>query len=162
MLHHVDMLWIIETNEELKYDMDKHNSDWMTGVPWYNTSTCKKIDGNVFEGFIRDARTDRYNIMCSIDVHEKINPLEHDDGSSGGGYPLSPNSTTYALYSLIVTIYFIGCWLKVLEHNFLERCYMYIFVMKSWFRKPQFNFLNHLVQGKNTNHYYMILEVVGI
>ena len=26
MLHHVGMLWIIETHEELKYDMDKHNS----------------------------------------------------------------------------------------------------------------------------------------
>ena len=26
MLHHVDMLWIIETHEQLKYYMDKHNS----------------------------------------------------------------------------------------------------------------------------------------
>ena len=25
MLHHVVMLWIIETNEQLKYDMDRHN-----------------------------------------------------------------------------------------------------------------------------------------
>ena len=25
MLHHVGMLWIIETHEQLKYDMDKHN-----------------------------------------------------------------------------------------------------------------------------------------
>ena len=42
MLHHVDTLWIIETHEQLKYDMDKHNSDWMTGGPWYNTYICKK------------------------------------------------------------------------------------------------------------------------
>ena len=26
MLHHVGMLWIIVTDEQLKYDMDKHNS----------------------------------------------------------------------------------------------------------------------------------------
>ena len=26
MLHHVGMLWIIETHEQLQYDMDKHNS----------------------------------------------------------------------------------------------------------------------------------------
>ena len=26
ILHHVGMLWIIETNEQLQYDMDKHNS----------------------------------------------------------------------------------------------------------------------------------------
>ena len=25
MLHHVSMLWIIETHEQLQYDMDKHN-----------------------------------------------------------------------------------------------------------------------------------------
>ena len=25
MLHHVGMLWIIETHEYLQYDMDKHN-----------------------------------------------------------------------------------------------------------------------------------------
>ena len=52
--------------------MDKHNSDWVTGGPWYNTSICKKLHGNVFEGFIINARTDRYNIMCAIDAHEKI------------------------------------------------------------------------------------------
>ena len=41
-LHHVGMLWIIDINIHLEYDMDKHNSDWMTGGPWYNTSICKK------------------------------------------------------------------------------------------------------------------------
>ena len=32
MLHHVGMLWIIENHEELKYDMDIQNSDWLAGV----------------------------------------------------------------------------------------------------------------------------------
>ena len=54
--------------------MDKYNSDRMTGVPWYNTYICKILHGNVFEGFISNARTDRYNIMCAIDEHEKLNP----------------------------------------------------------------------------------------
>ena len=35
MLHYVDMLQIIETHEQLQYDMDKHNSEWMTGGPWH-------------------------------------------------------------------------------------------------------------------------------
>ena len=43
----------------------------MTGGPWY---ICKKIDGNFFEGFIRNARIERYDIMCFIDVHARINP----------------------------------------------------------------------------------------
>ena len=87
VLQYVGMSWIIETHEQLKYDLDKHNSDWMTGGTWYNTYICKKLHGNVFEEFIRNARTDRYNIMCSIDAHEKNNPSEHDDESIGGlGY----------------------------------------------------------------------------
>ena len=59
MLHHVGMLWIIENHEQLKYDMDIHNSDWMTRGPWYNTSICNKLHGKLFERFIINIRTDR-------------------------------------------------------------------------------------------------------
>ena len=45
ILHHVGMLWKIETHEQLKYDMEKHNSELMTGGPWYNTSICKELHG---------------------------------------------------------------------------------------------------------------------
>ena len=48
--------------------MDIQNSYWMTGGPWYNTSICKKLHGKFFEGIIKNARTDRYHIMCSIDA----------------------------------------------------------------------------------------------
>ena len=41
VLHHVCMLWIIETKQHLEYDMYKHNSYCVTGGPWYNTSICK-------------------------------------------------------------------------------------------------------------------------
>ena len=40
-LHHVGMSWIIETHEQLKYDMDIHHPDWIIGGPWYNTYICK-------------------------------------------------------------------------------------------------------------------------
>ena len=42
LLHHVGMSWIFEAYEQLKYDMDKNNPNWMTGGPWYNTYICKK------------------------------------------------------------------------------------------------------------------------
>ena len=71
MLHHVDMIWIIENHEDLKYDMESENSDWMTGGPWYSTSICKELHGKLFEGFIINAITDRYSIICSIDEYEK-------------------------------------------------------------------------------------------
>ena len=105
----------------------------MAGGTWYNIFICKKLHGNVFEGFIRNTRNDRYNIMCVIDAHENINPSEHDDGSSGGGYPLPSNSTIEALVLLGATIDFIGFWLKSLEQNLLERCHMYFLNMKILF-----------------------------
>ena len=121
-LHHVGMLWTIENHEQLKYDMDIQNSDWMKSGPWYNTYICKKLHGKLFEVFISNARTYRYHIMCSIDAYKKENQSSSCyDGSSGGGCPLPSNSTTEALESLGKTIYFIGCCLKALEHNFLER-----------------------------------------
>ena len=43
----------------------------MTGGTWYNTSICKKLRGNVLQEFITNVITGRYNIMCSIDAHEK-------------------------------------------------------------------------------------------
>ena len=134
----------------------------MSGGPWYNISISKKLHGNVFEGFIRNVGTEIYHIMCYIDAHEKIDPPEHDDGISGGGYSLPSSSIIEALFLLGATIYFIGCRLKTLEHNFLERYHMYVFTMEKLFQKTQLNFLNNPVQKKNANRYYMLLEVVGI
>ena len=78
--------------------MDKYNSEWMTCGPWYNTSIFKKLNGKLFEGFIRNARTDRYNIMCPIDAHEKEHPSYCDDGRISGGCTLPSNSTTEAFF----------------------------------------------------------------
>ena len=66
----------------------------MTGGTRYKKLNCKKLNGNVFEGIIINARTDRYNITCSIDSHKKYIPSSFDDGSSGRGCPLPSNSTT--------------------------------------------------------------------
>ena len=112
MLHHVGMLWIIENHEQLQYDMDIQNSDWMTGGTWYNTSICKKLHGKLFEVFIIKARTDRYHIMCSIDAHEKEYQSSSCDGISNRGFLLPKYSTAESLESLGTTIDSIGCWLN--------------------------------------------------
>ena len=87
----------------------------MTGGPWYKKYICKKVHGKLFEAFIINARTDRYNIMCYIYVYEKEHQSSScDDVISGGGFPLPTTSTKEDLESLGATIYFIGCWLKAL------------------------------------------------
>ena len=69
-----------------------------------------KRNGTVFEEFIRNARTDRYNLICSIDSHQKQQPSYIDDVSNGGGNVSPSNSITEALVSLCATIDFIYFW----------------------------------------------------
>ena len=54
--------------------MDKHNPNLMTGGPCYNTYICKNYMEEGLKNLIKNERTDRYNIMCSIDAHEKEHP----------------------------------------------------------------------------------------
>ena len=72
--------------------------------------------------------------MCSTDAHKNNIPSEHDDGSSGCGYPLPSGSKTEALVFLSSTIYFIGCWLQAFKNN-LKRCHMYIYAMFNFLMK---------------------------
>ena len=94
ILHHVGMLWIICSNNEVFYEIEKNNyPDWLNKVPWYNTYICSKLHGKVFEGFIKNKRKGRYNLMCSIIAHNNNKPTYADDESSGGGRPIPKNET---------------------------------------------------------------------
>ena len=70
----------------------------MTGGLWYKTSICKILHGKLFEGFVINAKIERYNIMCYIDAYEREHQSSScDNGSSGGGFPLPITSKTEAL-----------------------------------------------------------------
>ena len=97
LLHHVGLSWIISSKKQMKYEIEENNSDWLNGGPGYNTSICSKLHGTLFDGFIRNARTDRYNIMCSMTAHPRKQPTYVDYASSGGGRAITNNSTTDAL-----------------------------------------------------------------
>ena len=43
VLQHVGLSWIIDSNQQLEYDMDQNNLDWSKNVSWYNTSICAKL-----------------------------------------------------------------------------------------------------------------------
>ena len=48
------------------------NLNWFDTGPWHNKNICSKLYGTTFEGFITQARTDRYNIMCSLVAHDRM------------------------------------------------------------------------------------------
>ena len=88
----------MSSNKQMKYNTKENNHpDWLNKVPWYNTSIWSKLHGTVSEDFIRNARTDRYNIMCYITAHDKQQPTYVDDATSGGGRAIPKNTTTVAL-----------------------------------------------------------------
>ena len=78
MLHHVGMSWIISSKEEMDYDKftNSKNLGWFDTGPWHNKNICSKLYGTTFEGFIIQAKTDRYNIMCSLVAHDRIQDNE--------------------------------------------------------------------------------------
>ena len=58
----------------------------------------------MFGNFIIHARTDRYNIMCSLVAHDKKRPTYEDYESSLGDRRIPKNPTTESLESLVDTI----------------------------------------------------------
>ena len=74
MFHHVGMSWIISSKKEMDYDnfTNSKNLDWFDTGPWHNKNICSKLYGTHFKGFITQARTDRYNIMCSLVSHDRM------------------------------------------------------------------------------------------
>ena len=68
----VGMSWVIRSNDEIGYEIDEINHKyWLNKGPWYNTDICSMLHGSLFEDFITHARTDRYNIMCSLVANDK-------------------------------------------------------------------------------------------
>ena len=81
MLHHVGMPLIISSNREMEYEINTKSNhlDWLNKGPWYNRNICSKLNGSRFEDFLTQARTDRYNLMCYLVAHDRLQPDYEDD-----------------------------------------------------------------------------------
>ena len=95
VLHHFGLSLIIE--KKLEYDIENNNLYSIADGPWYNTYICKKLHVTVFEKYIRNVVTDRYNLLCYINKYEKQHPPSVDIGSSSGGNALPSNFTKEVL-----------------------------------------------------------------
>ena len=95
ILNHVGMLWIIRSNNEMKYEIYKSNHQyWLNKGPWYNPDICSRLHGSLFEYFITHARTGRYNLICSLVAHDKKRPAYKYYESSIGDRLIPKHVTT--------------------------------------------------------------------
>ena len=99
MLHHVGMSWIICSKKEMDYDNynNSKNLNWFDTGTWHNKNICSKLYGTTFEGFITQAITDRYNIMCYLVAHDMMQDNKKDDESSIGSRVMPNDATVKAL-----------------------------------------------------------------
>ena len=103
--------------------MDKNNHQyWLNKGPWYNTSICLILHGSIFENVITHAITDRYNLMCYLFAHDKMQPNDEYDEISIGDRSIPKYETTKSLKELGDTLNFIDIWLKLFLDNYNARC----------------------------------------
>ena len=70
----------------MEYELNETNhQDWLNKVTLYNRNIYYKLHGSRFENFIAQARTDRYNLMCSLVAHDRLQ-LDYKYYESSIGY----------------------------------------------------------------------------
>ena len=82
------------------------------------------------EDFITQARTDRYNLTCSLVADYRLQTDYEDYVSSIGDGEIPNDATIKTLESLGATFNFIDIWLKLLLGNYCARSESYINAMK--------------------------------
>ena len=112
-----------------------NHPDWLNKGPWYNTSICSRLHGSLFEYYITNTITNRYNIMCSIVAHDLKKPAGEYDESGIGDRLIPKHVTIEALYSMGDTLNLIENWIKILDNNYDARRVSYSTSMKDMFKQ---------------------------
>ena len=98
-----------------------NHPDWLNKGPQYNIDIYSRFHGSLFEDFITHARTDRYNLLCSLVSHDKKEPAYEVDEISIGDTLIPKHVIIKALESLGATLKFIEIWLKLFDENYDAR-----------------------------------------
>ena len=70
---------------------------WLNKGTWYNRNICFKLHGSRFEDFITQARKDRYNLMCYLVAHDRLQLYYKYDESIIGDREIPNDATIKAL-----------------------------------------------------------------
>ena len=97
---------------------ETNHQDWLNKGPWCSKSICSKLHGSRFEDFITQARTDKYNLMCYLVAHDRLQPDYEDYESSIGDREIPNDATIKTLEALGATFDFFDIWLRLLREKF--------------------------------------------
>ena len=102
MMNHVGISCIISSNQEMDYDMTTKSNhlDWFNKSPWCNKNIFSKLHGIKFEYFITQARIDRYNIICNLVAHDRLQ-TDYKYYERSIGYRAIPNDVTVKKIKII-------------------------------------------------------------
>ena len=115
---------------EYEINTKSNHLDWLNKGPWYNRNICSKLTGSRFEDFITQAITYRYNLMCYLVAHYRLQPYYEDDVRSIGDIKILNDAIIKTLEALGATFNFIDIWLKLLRENYCAQSASYINAMK--------------------------------
>ena len=116
------------------------------------------MNGSLFDDFITQARTDRYNIMWSLVAHEKENSTSSDDESSLGERNVPKKLPTDTLKSLSAILKLIDEWLLMFPENYDAKCEAYKTAMGQLFKTISVTSNNLLTQKQR---YTKTIENIG-
>ena len=51
--------------------MNLEDTQWREKGIWYNRTICKKLNGQIFEDYLKTGQKYIYYLMCYIDVYNK-------------------------------------------------------------------------------------------
>ena len=109
---HVFISWLIQTKEQIQFDVDKTCSRWYKYFPCCNTIICCNFRVLVFGVFFVTARQYRYALMCEPKSYGKVHETSSDSVITVCGLPLPDDSTIDSLKSLSFSLNFIDTSLK--------------------------------------------------
>ena len=92
MFQHVGLLWIIKNNIQLKFEIDVQVNQCLDKGPWYNTTICTTLNGQIFECYLKTVSRDRYYFMCGVDKYDKERVPITYDASSDSIIPMTSKS----------------------------------------------------------------------
>ena len=101
------------------------------------------MHGSYFEDYVTTAIKDRYNLICSIESHVRMNPTGNYYASSGDGRPLPHESSLYSLVFLGLTLNSIDSWMQSFKTNSLQQTTMYGDKMSEFFKKIHVTIIEH-------------------